>query len=1209
MRNLKKFLALVLAMIMVMSASAMVSADFTDVANSDYEEAINDLTVKGIIKGMTETTFGPKQPVNREQMAIFMARVLTGDVENDWNDKAVTPFEDLGNYQAAIQYAWANGVINGKAPTVYAPADGIKYVEALAMAIRALGLDDGKIEWPWGYFNTAVNLGLTNGINGVSIEQALTREETAQIIYNLVWATPNGAESLASKNFSAQTADNTDLFVITSTPKQTHGNELIGGERLDYTNNNKGITYVGVQALVDGLATGTTYYIPAEEIGIAADAVEDYFFYAVELINFDAATGTFGNYVLGADPVTVTHNDVTVNNTGLSQTGGAIVIDDTTYFAINSAALTDLRNSIAIYDSFAMSEYRAKLIFDKDAATGLYYILDVDGNRVARIIGGDAYSGEFPVEALLDAALAMTVVEGVEDDPTTTEDETVEEVTELDIALAIKAALVNAWFYDLDAGKNISYEQVMAKYGVSYTYGIQWTDKLDKRLEDNAYQLKLYDDDRDGLYDRAVYVPVFMGVYDVVTTDKFDALVNNMLYGVDYITVYDAAGAVAGRTGVKASEVTYTDDAAKVEGTVSVYTYNPQLKKVEVLDILEPVTGTLDKYTVTNRGKTVTVTVDGQAYQMFYNKNDGVQYRWSDGRFTDELDEKEVKFAALGANIVIRNEAGRDPFAANFSIADNDKHAALDYYKAYANTGKADSLYTLADRISTGATVMYYVYNDYIIMIGELNRGILDDIAVVDTPREFYYEGLNMDIVTGGEFVENAFITVIDGKDISGYKTYDWLFASFLEKTTYHFPGSVFFTRYGVNKGESYEFDVFLDDEADFTFDYYGNGPLFQNVKDLVGSTSGTFTIGAKGTYTNGDDTLRTDADTVWYFIYTDDEDPMKTQVQIHTGAAYNANFEYDEDSWFFADKYNAAADLIIVKDVKSGVDFEKAGVIVGYLKGNLNYETGTAAEFGLVDKYGDYKGTYYRYADAKIFDLDSGEWVTMNLYSKNKYSAYDCLYYVNEDGMILGTAGDNFATDFIGADLDYAGYADVHFAASKATKFQTKIYNIQDVKRASVGIDYADVMAFINGDADQYIYYKGDGSFTQVGPVPETDPVESLSGVTSIWDLGVVDDTIIDAYFDKNGRLIATIECADGTTREITAEDDVTNLVVSGYDCGDATGADALKILNNAHQVFFIDFAENADHDHDSLADHTAVFWVGYYNLGGGYVPGAFEQ
>ncbi len=1108
MRNLKKFLALVLAMIMVMSASAMVSADFTDVAGSNYEEAINDLTVKGIIQGMTETTFGPKQPVNREQMAIFMARVLTGDVDpanTAWKKEAVTPFEDIANFefQGAIQYAWANGVVAGKTPTTYAPGDGIKYVEALAMAIRALGLDDGKIEWPWGYFNTAVNLGLTEGIEGVAIEQALTREETAQVIYNLVWCDVNG-ETLASKNFSAQTADNTDLFVITATPKQYHGNNSY----LDKTVNDKGVTYVGVQSLVDGIATGAMYYIPAEELGIAADKVEDYFFYSVELINFDEEDGTFGAYIMGDAPKTVPHGSVTVSE-------GTIKVDGVTYTAIDTYVLSELKNNIAVYDSKYLNQYEAKLltvrVTDSQSNEITEYVVDIDENRVARKLTVDSNG--------------------------------------------------NTWYYEFSTGKTISYEQAVAKYGIGTGNGLKPASTLT-----GPYQLDLYDDDRDGLYERAVYVPVYMGVYDVVGTDKYDALASQLLEGKDNY--------------IKAADVTYTDTAAQVEGAISVYTYNYQLNKVTVLDILEPVTGTLTKYTVTNKGKNVTVTVDGVTLPVF--------------------SADQTTFATLGANINSR----RDPFAPGFSLADNDEYAALGYYKTYNGTGN-DSLATLVSRFDTGATVMYYAYNGYILMISEIDRGILDDIAIIETPREFYYDGVYYDIVTGGERVESAHITVLDGKDISGYKTYDWLFAGFLNNSNYHNPGSIYFTRYGVNKGDSYEFGIFLDDYEDFLGNYYGEGPIFQDAT-LLSDDGSTISFNGDGECIDAQDStnwLRTDAETVWYFIYTDVDNPMNTKVQIHTGAAYNASIEFDADTWIFADKYKAAADLIIVKDcVKAGIDFVSEGNIVGYLKGNLNVETGTAEEFGLVDKYGDYKGTFYKYPNAKIFDFNSGKWITMDLFSKGEKpiaidSAYDCYFYVTADGMII-TYGD-----------DVLNYVDIVDSAS--AQYLTKKYNIQNVVLAGGdygdAIGYDDVMAFINGTADQNIYYEGDGSLTQRGPVPATEEPVSLEGIADIWDLGLTEE-VVNAYFDKNGRLIATINVGGGNYMEITADDDVTEIAICGYDMGDVvTGEDALRILNGAHKVSFVNF-DDADDDAEIFVNHTAVFWVDYYSING-YVTDCFEQ
>lgn len=1109
MRNLKKFLALVLAMLMVMSASAAVSADFTDVASSDYKDAINDLAVKGIIQGMTETTFGPKQPVNREQMAIFMARVLTGDVDPEntaWKKEAVTPFEDLGSfqYQGAIQYAWANGVINGKSATEYAPGDGIKYVEALAMAIRALGLDDGKIEWPWGYFNTAVNLGLTDGIEGVSIEQALTREETAQIIYNLIWCDVNG-ETLASKNFNQKTADNSNLFVITSTPKQNHGNNTIK----DYTANDKGITYVGVQALIDGIANGTMYYIPAEDLGIAAAEVEDYFFYSVELINFDAENGTFGAYIMGDTPKVVTNSSVTVS-------GNTLKVDNVTYTAIQTTTLSDLKNNIAVYDLNDLDEYTAKLLTVtekyKDTAGAeveILYLVDVDGNKVARkiTVGSDT----------------------------------------------------KPWYYELATGATLSEEQAVAKYGVGVGNGLVAAGELG-----DAYQLSLYDDDRDGLYERAVYTKIYMGIYDVVNNK--DILLSK-LFNTEVATGW-----------------TYTDANAKVDGAISVYTVNEQLKTVNVIEILEPVVGTLEKYTASNKFKSVTVTVDGTTLPMYWAGN--------------------PNWATLGAKIISRNENGRNPFAANFNLAHNDKYAALDYYKTAVGTGD-DALQTLVSRFDTGATVMYYAYNGYILMISKLDRGILDDIAIVETPREFYYDGVYYDIVTGGEHVESAHITILDGKDISGYKTYDWLFAGLLNNSEYHNPGSVYFTRYGVNKGDHYEFGIFLDDYEDFIADYYGDGPIFKDATLLANGDKLFFD--AKGECADDNDStnwLRTDAETVWYFIYTDDANPMNTKVQIQTGAAYNAYIQFDGDTWIFADKYKAAADLIIVKDcVKAGIDFKYDGSIVGYLKGNLTVETGTAEDFGLVDKTGDYKGTYYKYPNAKIFDFNTGVWVTMDLFSKNPInisssSSYDCFYYVSADGMIIATAGD------VNTVLAAEGAPTI--VESTSGKYLTKKYNIQNVK-SSAGIAYNDCMAFINGEADQNIYYVGNGTLEQLAPVPATEEPVSLEGKKDIFDLGL-DTVVVDAYFDNNGRLIATINMGGGNYMEITAEDDVTDLAICGYDMADvATGEEALRILNGAHKVSFIDFDE-VDDDAEIFVNHTAVFWLDYYSIGSA-LNGMYEQ
>ena len=95
MRNVKKFLALVLAMLMVVSAAATVSA-FEDVAEDNlFAEAIADLTVLEIVNGYDGETFGPEDAVTRQQFALMMARAITGITDDaEWAQGGLVAFDD-----------------------------------------------------------------------------------------------------------------------------------------------------------------------------------------------------------------------------------------------------------------------------------------------------------------------------------------------------------------------------------------------------------------------------------------------------------------------------------------------------------------------------------------------------------------------------------------------------------------------------------------------------------------------------------------------------------------------------------------------------------------------------------------------------------------------------------------------------------------------------------------------------------------------------------------------------------------------------------------------------------------------------------------------------------------------------------------------------------------------------------------------------------
>ncbi len=107
MRNLKKFLALVLALMMVVSVMVTVSAtSFTDDASIDtsYKEAVEVLTAVGVLGGRGDGTFDPKGPLNRAEAAKLISYLLIGTEADQLATAAV--FDDV-----PVTY-WGNRYIN-----------------------------------------------------------------------------------------------------------------------------------------------------------------------------------------------------------------------------------------------------------------------------------------------------------------------------------------------------------------------------------------------------------------------------------------------------------------------------------------------------------------------------------------------------------------------------------------------------------------------------------------------------------------------------------------------------------------------------------------------------------------------------------------------------------------------------------------------------------------------------------------------------------------------------------------------------------------------------------------------------------------------------------------------------------------------------------------------------------------------------------------
>ena len=130
MKNLKKVLALVLAVVMIMGTVAVASAkDYKDVKSSDnYAEAIDILSTLGILDGFEDGTFKADGKLTRAQAAKIVAIVhnaaTTGTIKGaaavaDLYSNAQNSFVDCNDSWALpfINYCRITGLADGMTKT------------------------------------------------------------------------------------------------------------------------------------------------------------------------------------------------------------------------------------------------------------------------------------------------------------------------------------------------------------------------------------------------------------------------------------------------------------------------------------------------------------------------------------------------------------------------------------------------------------------------------------------------------------------------------------------------------------------------------------------------------------------------------------------------------------------------------------------------------------------------------------------------------------------------------------------------------------------------------------------------------------------------------------------------------------------------------------------------------------------------------------
>jgi len=201
MRNLKKTLCLVLALVFVLGLCTVGAADvtatkFSDAETIQYKTQVSAMTGLGILIGYPDGSFKPLQDVTRAEAAKMISYMMVGTEEVEkWPAKQV--FDDVpADHWAAkyITFCEYNNVINGYGNGKYGPSDKVTRAQLAKMLLAACGygLKDEFIGegWDQNAATLAFECGVLKDIKTTTDwNSPATREETALLVYNTMFRT------------------------------------------------------------------------------------------------------------------------------------------------------------------------------------------------------------------------------------------------------------------------------------------------------------------------------------------------------------------------------------------------------------------------------------------------------------------------------------------------------------------------------------------------------------------------------------------------------------------------------------------------------------------------------------------------------------------------------------------------------------------------------------------------------------------------------------------------------------------------------------------------------------------------------------------------------------------------------------------------------------------------------------------------------------
>ncbi len=202
---------LTIILILAFGSTQVMAAGFTDITATKYDWArpyIEKMNLLGVVKGVTETTYGPDDSVTREQLITMLVRLMGW--ESQATGKSLPSTFPKANSVAPwargyVALAVEKGIVSGEDLENFRPADAATRSEVAVFAVKAIGLGqeaesrktfNASLSFTDGYLielkarpyiEIAVEKGIMKGFPDGSFKpnEKVTRAQIATVLHNV----------------------------------------------------------------------------------------------------------------------------------------------------------------------------------------------------------------------------------------------------------------------------------------------------------------------------------------------------------------------------------------------------------------------------------------------------------------------------------------------------------------------------------------------------------------------------------------------------------------------------------------------------------------------------------------------------------------------------------------------------------------------------------------------------------------------------------------------------------------------------------------------------------------------------------------------------------------------------------------------------------------------------------------------------------------